>query len=80
MPKLIEKPIGLSREDVEKAPPLVSRKFFLCATGLDKDTFHGLVSTGGIKRLSLGRYGKYYKADIMRICGYIRIEVKNGNH
>lgn len=75
MPKLIERPVGIPREDVEKAPPLVSRKFFLDASGLTVDDFYLMVQDGEIKGLVVGvtkSRRRYYKADLMRICGYVR--------
>lgn len=82
MPKRIEKPIGMSRQDVDRLPPLVTLKVFLFATGLDKNLIKPMVDDGDIKRLPVGpsrTRHRYYKADIMRICGYIRTEVKHGN-
>lgn len=60
-----------------KAPPLVSRKFFLCATGLCVFTFSQMVNDGDIRRFKVRSRHKYYKADIMRICGYK--EKQNGH-
>ena len=66
MPKLIEKPVGMSREDFERLPPIINRKTFLYATGLDEDTFYIFVEQGKIRSLPVGRTGtrnSYYKAD-----------------
>ena len=79
MPKVIEKPIGMSREDFEKLPPIISRKTFLIATGLDEQDFYILRSEGRIRPFPVGRSktkNKYYKIDAAIIARYV--EVKNG--
>jgi hypothetical protein len=82
MPKLIEKRVGMSREDFDRLPPLISRKEFLFCTGLEKDDFYIMVETKRIRRLPVGRSGKigrYYKHDAGVIAGYYtNNEVKNG--
>lgn len=83
MPKLIEKPVGLSREDFDRLPPLITRKVFMSCTGLNERNFYIMVELGRIRKLSVGRTGRYhqyYKADAGVIAGYIKTEVKNGIH
>jgi hypothetical protein len=73
MPKLIEKPIGMPREDFEKLPPIISRKVFLFATGLNECDFYILVSEGRIRRLPVGRSktrGRYFKADAAMLINF----------
>jgi len=83
MPKLIEKPVGMSREDALKLPPLIHRKVFIAASGLSEWTFDAMANDGDIKSLVVGRTGKrrmYYRDDLFRIIGYVKVEVKqNGN-
>lgn len=79
MPKVIEKPIGMSREDFDKLPPIINRKVFLFATGLDEKTFYIFVEQGNIRKLPKGRtktQNSYYKEDAAILAGYK--ENKNG--
>jgi len=81
MPRLIEKPVGMSREDFDRLPPIISRKVFMFATGLDEDAFYIFVEQGKIRRLPVGRTGtrnSYYKSDAATLAGYTK-ENKNGN-
>lgn len=74
-------PTGISREDFDKLPPIISRKVFLLATGLDHKAFRQMALDGDIARLPVGKSktkGNYYKADAARIAGYVRVECKHG--
>lgn len=73
-------PIGMSRADFDKLPPIISRKVFLFATGLNTQKFYLFVSAKLIRKLPVGKTGKlanYYKADAAKIAGYDKKE--NGN-
>jgi len=81
MPKLNEKPVGMSREDALKLPPLIHRKVWLSVTGIPVHAFRLMVEDGDIRTLVVGRTKSrcmYYRDDALRIAGY-KLEVKNGN-
>jgi hypothetical protein len=79
MPKNL-KPVGMSREDFDRLPPLITRKTFLFATGISVEALYDMVERGELKRclIGLGTRGMYYKADAARICGYTRAEYQPG--
>lgn len=82
MPKLIEKPVGTSREDFDKFPPIITRKVFMACTGISKKQFYILVEQKRIRRLPVGRSGKqgrYYKADAAILNHYTNNGGTHGN-
>ncbi len=64
----------MTREQFDALPPLIHRKVFLRATGLNHNQLPILVKDGTVRRLVIGagRCGMYYKEDAARLCGYIR--------
>jgi hypothetical protein len=73
---------GMPKEAFDNLPPIITRKEFLYATGLDEDDFYILVGEGRIQRLPVGRTktrARYYKADAAALAGYIKVEIKHGN-
>jgi hypothetical protein len=64
----------MTRDQFDTLPPLIHRKVFLDATGLNKNTFHLLVNEGTIRKLPIGsrKSHMYYKEDAARLCGYIK--------
>lgn len=70
------KPIGMSRDDFDRLPPLIHRKTFLFATGINEAALYNMVERGEIRQclIGLGTRHMYYKADAARICGYARAE------
>jgi hypothetical protein len=80
MPKLIEKPIGMSREDAFRLPPLIQRKVWLSVTGIPNHAFRAMVDDGDINYLYVGKKKArrmFYRDEALRIAGYIRVEVKH---
>lgn len=82
MSKLIEKPVGMPREDAFRLPPLIQRKIWLSVSGIPDHAFRAMVDDGDIRCLFVGKTKSrrmYYRDDALRIAGYIKLEVKNGH-
>lgn len=83
MPRLIEKPVGMPKEDAMRLPPLIHRKIFLRVTGISRATLESMMLDGDVRILRTGanrRVRMLYRDDALRICGYIKVEVTNGKH
>lgn len=73
--------VGMSREEFDKLPPIITRKTFLYATGLDYRALYILVEMGRVRRLFVGRKQKlarYYRDDAAVLAGYVK-EKQNGH-